>query len=266
MFKRVKRIEGWAGLYKGLMPTALSALALSSFAAVALAASPSKAGRHGAGRYSTPTEVTPFQLLGYSLVLMIISLPITVITNRSITTPHKLPWFNPIRSLRVLLTPSERRRPWIVYFTPGLFAAEVLHIVYTTLILHGVRLLVLPSLADLEPGQDLPKGFTAGRFGIYAVIVMFSTVILTPLEVMTTRLSIQRNHATSGFEAVPAEELEEDMDFAGNEEDVIGLRAEQDPYEGLIHCATSMVKEEGWGALYRAWWLTLLGGLMGAFS
>lgn len=44
------------------------------------------------------------------------------------------------------------------------------------------------------------------------------------------------------------------------------LRNEGDPYLGLVDCAKRIVAEEGYRTLYRAWWLTLLGGLGGAFA
>jgi hypothetical protein len=118
-------------------------------------------------------------------------------------------------------------------------------------------------------------------------LCLFSTAILTPLEVISTRLAIQRNHAAPEFNSVVQEvegEGEEHAEYSGAEEDVIGcaylgvssemklmhysrrLRSEGDPYLGMIDCAKRIVKEEGYRALYRAWWLTLLGPLGGAFS
>jgi hypothetical protein len=44
------------------------------------------------------------------------------------------------------------------------------------------------------------------------------------------------------------------------------LRNEDDPYLGLVDCGKRIVDEEGWMVLYRAWWLTMLGGILGAFS
>jgi hypothetical protein len=39
-----------------------------------------------------------------------------------------------------------------------------------------------------------------------------------------------------------------------------------DPYLGLIDCAKRIIDEEGWRALYRGWWLTMLFGVFGAFA
>lgn len=49
-----------------------------------------------------------------------------------------------------------------------------------------------------------------------------------PLEVLAVRLSIQRqNGGQTPVDQVPSE-------YAAKEEDVIGLRAEEEPYEGLL--------------------------------
>lgn len=122
---------------------------------------------------------------------------------------------------------------------------------------------------------------------IFLVLALASTVVLTPLEVISVRLAIQRNHAAPEFNSISQEEdgdAEEAMEYAGVDEDVIGyvlkvyrepsssefesisLRTEREPYIGLVECAKRIIDEEGWSALYRAWWLTALGCLTGAFS
>jgi len=143
--------------------------------------------------------------------------------HRSITTPHKLPYFKPIQSLRVLLTPTERRRPWIIYLTPGLLAAQVAHIGYVVLCLGPLRRLLLPPQS--KSGLPALDNFHPVRSSIYFIIVLLSTGILTPLEVIATRLAIQRNHASAEFNSVSQEEngdAEDVAEFAGAEEDVIG--------------------------------------------
>jgi hypothetical protein len=35
---------------------------------------------------------------------------------------------------------------------------------------------------------------------------------------------------------------------------------------GLVDCAKTIINEEGFKALYRAWWITLLGGLVSALA
>lgn len=56
-------------------------------------------------------------------------------------------------------------------------------------------------------------------------MVVVSTAILCPLEVIATKLAIQRNHASAEYNSVLQEEegdAEETAEYAGAEEDVIG--------------------------------------------
>ncbi|KAG1732214.1 mitochondrial carrier [Suillus paluster] len=261
MLRRVHRIEGWLGLYKGLMPSLLSSLVITFFLVIFLSDSNL---RHGT--YSAP-DAGAVGILFYSIFAMLVSLPQVIITNRAITTPHKLPYLNAIYSLRVLLTPTERRKPWILYLTPGLLAVQVAHIAYVVLGLRTIRQLLLPGLAN--PGFPNRDEISPVKATIFLVIALLSTAILTPLEVIAIRLSIQRNHAAPEFNSISQEEdgdAEEATEYAGADEDVIGLRTEREPYIGLVDCAKRIIEEEGWSALYRAWWLTTLGSLSGALS
>lgn len=127
-------------------------------------------------------------------------------------------------SLRILLTANERRRPWTLFLTPGLLASEVSSLVYIIAILHPLRRLLFPWLSQMKPGDVWPEDMSLIRVGIYVVVAIISTALLCPLEVISTRLSIQRNHASSGFDAVPQEQEvpEETLEYAAAEEDVIG--------------------------------------------
>ncbi|EPT05042.1 hypothetical protein FOMPIDRAFT_1021734 [Fomitopsis schrenkii] len=261
MLARVKRIEGWAGLYKGFMPTLLFSLVLTVFAAAVLdASSPSRTGR------IDPPATGVLGTLMFSLLSMLVSLPAAIITYRSITTPYKLPWLRPLSSLRILLTPTERKRPWVLYRTPGLLTAQVLHVAYTALLLSGIRSLLVP-----RPGST-DATFNTFKFGIYLAVEILSTALLCPLEVITTKLAVQRNHAAPEYNSVEQEveddgmEGEEYTEYAGAEEDVIGLRHEKDPYLGFVDCVKNIITEEGFGALYRAWWITLVGGVASALA
>lgn len=141
---------------------------------------------------------------------------------RSITTPYKLPFFRPLYSIRILLTPTERKRPWILYLTPGLLTAEVLHVAYTAILLSGIRSLLVP-----RQGSD-DYTFSTFKFGFYLLVEILSTAILCPLEVIITKLAIQRNHAAPEYNSVEQEVEDDGLDgeeyteYAGAEEDVIG--------------------------------------------
>ncbi|CAA7261625.1 unnamed protein product [Cyclocybe aegerita] len=259
MLLRVYRLEGWPGLYKGLMPTALSTLFISLIILLFL---DTDQPRHG--KYRAP-ETGILGTLFYSLAMLVVSLPTAVITYRSIVTPYKLPYLNPMPAVRVLLTPTERRRPWILYLTPGLMAAEVAHIFLVAVFLSPLRRLLLPSI--MKPNVTL-SDFSVVKLVIYMIVLCLSVLILTPLEVIATRLAVQRNHASPEYNSV-AQEVDGDAENVpdyGNDEDVIGLRDEGDPYTGLVECAKRIIDEEGLMALYRAWWITLLGSVGSAFA
>ncbi|KAI6040357.1 mitochondrial carrier [Pisolithus marmoratus] len=216
MLKRVYDLEVrfLPGLYKGLMPTLISSLIITGFLIVFLDDSSL---RHRA--YTAPSAGI-LGTLFYSIFAMLLSLPQTIITDRAITTPHKLPWFNAAYSCRILLTPSERRRPWIIYLTPGLLATQVAHISYVVLILRTVRRLILPELAVQSGWRDV----SFLRLSSFFVLAVASTAILTPLEVISIRLAIQRNYASAEYNSVPEEggDAEDVTEYAGANEDVIG--------------------------------------------
>jgi hypothetical protein len=150
------------------------------------------------GRYATPDAgvigqqaAVPLcrccQLIGptatffYSLFYALVSLPAMIITYRAVITPYRLPTFNPVVSLRILLTPMERARPWTLYAAPGLLVSQVLHIGYVIFILNGLGRLILAA------PEDWKDGFETWRVAVYLALSMLSTVILTPLEVVSTR-------------------------------------------------------------------------------
>jgi len=260
MMARVYRIEGVSGLYKGLMPNMLMTILVGVFVLIFFDSMVTHPG-------AAPTT-TLLGTLVFSLFQMIVSLPAVVITYRAIVTPHKLPYFQPMYSLRVLLTPTERRQPWKLYLTPGLLAAQTLHITYSVVGLRILRNILIPGLAN-GPLAAEAKDVSGFWLGIYFLVVIASAGILAPLEVMATRLAIQRNHSSAQYNSVSQEEegdAEIGAEFAGIEEDVIGLRNERDPYLGLFDCYRRMKAEEGKRALYRAWWLTMFGGLATAFA
>ncbi|KAH9028458.1 mitochondrial carrier [Lactarius deliciosus] len=256
MLSRVRRLEGWAGLMKGTVPTLLSNVVLSHFSAIFLGASLSSPRNYGI--YNSPTTKIWGTLL-YSIFSMLISLPAMIITYRSIITPYQLPYFSPLHSLRVLLTPTERRKPWVLYFSPGLLAAELLHITYAVVGLRILRHLLLPSLSHVD--NSVPQDLSPRSLTIYLAISLFSTAILCPLEVISTRLAVQRNHESAEFNSVAQEKVgdTEDLPEYSPDEDVIGPRNDTDPYLGLRDCAKKIIDEEGWRTLYRGWRLTMFG-------
>lgn len=129
-------------------------------------------------------------------------------------------------SLRVLLTPTERRRPWTIYFTPGLFAAQFLHLAYKIVFVGLLRRALIPNFSDIDESSADSLLFV--KIGIMLAVGLLSTFILCPLEVIATKLAIQRNHAAPEYNSV-SQEVEDDAvageeyaEYSGAEEDVIG--------------------------------------------
>jgi Mitochondrial carrier protein len=155
---------------------------------------------------------------------------------------------------------------------------------YGVLGLRTIRHFILPAY---HPGDEILRDYTPLRLGLYTLAAMLSTIVLCPLEVMITKLAIQRNHASSQYNSVSQEiegDAEETAVYSGTDEDVIGyltcqfllfrsltkilfrLRHERDPYLGFMDCAKRIVDEEGFQALYRAWWITMIVCVATAFS
>src|SRR5258706_4388685 len=128
--------------------------------------------------------------------------PLLNVRLSAITTPHKLPWFAPLRSLQTLLTPTEFYKPWKIYLAPGLIPARMIHVLWLVIVQRTVRSLLLPGLDPLHgsgSGDDKPGSekwynplSNVNTFALiaYIIFVVLSAIfILTPLDVMTTRLT-----------------------------------------------------------------------------
>ncbi|KAF5384227.1 hypothetical protein D9615_003440 [Tricholomella constricta] len=248
MLKRVYRMEGWAGLYKGTMPVAFVGVFFSLVAVVHMMI-------YGRG----VTDVGPLVLFAFSIASMLISLPFSILTYRAMTTPYKLPYFGLRQSLRVLLTPAERARPWILYLTPGLLITNLLITALSSLVLTPLQRLLLPQIPRTR--DDIDNIFIL-RASIYFILLVLGTSVLVPLQVMMMRLALQRNHERP--EGVVS--AREHLAVYAPEEDVIGLRDEADPYLSLVDCAKRMVAEEGYGTMFRAWWITFIPLLMAGIA
>jgi hypothetical protein len=194
----------------------------------------------------------------FTVVLTLFTLPATVIVNRSIITPYRLPR-SPKAALRILLSPSELEKPYQLYLTPGLLAVTFTHAFFVTIIARGIRHLVM---GEPDAG-DAWNTVSALRFILFALYQAIATGWLTPLEVIATRLSVQPNTAAGDhYTAVgTGEEMPEGVEYCGSGEDVIGLRPTTEPYEGALDCARKVIEEEGASSLYRGWLWTGLGNV-----
>ncbi|EUC61592.1 carrier protein [Rhizoctonia solani AG-3 Rhs1AP] len=253
---RTYRLEGWPGFYKGFMPAFVSTVLYTLWAILTIPQHPQYIPR--CSMHAPATDISRALLYGFGT--LVVSIPYEILFNRAVCTPHRLPWFKPMQALRIILTPYEIRKPWMLYFTPGLLHYSKSH----------CQLLIMSQLRNLSSpigsGEQnwRTKFLSRSQIEILFLFIICSTVILCPLEVFATRLSIQRNQ--SKVHPTTDNTVEPPVEYIGEEEDVITLRSEEDPYTGLVDCAQRMVREEGVGSVFRAWWLTMIGVTLGAFS
>lgn len=102
--------------------------------------------------------------------------------------------------------------------------SEVTRLLYVILFMHPLRVLILPSAIDEEQGSAR-QPFSIARLSLYLGLAFVSTLIICPLEVISTRLSLQRNHSSFGYSSAAQDEDVEIHDsavYAAAEEDVIG--------------------------------------------
>lgn len=269
MLRRIHRLEGWPGFYKGFMPAFVSTLLLTLWAVLTIPG-------HAKYRPRSQTHIPATGILRsllYGTGALIVGIPYEILFNRAVCTPHRLPWFKPMEALRIILTPYERRKPWVLYLTPGLLAARMSILVWVVCVARVVRAMLLPSLAnglssahDEDDQNRMTKFLNLTNLTIFTLFSISSTALLCPLEVLSTRLSVQRNHPTTDADCAIDGLADPAAEYIGEEEDVIALRSEEDPYTGLGDCVRRMVDEEGVGSLFRAWWLTMIAVTLGGFA
>ncbi|BEI86265.1 hypothetical protein CcaverHIS002_0605520 [Cutaneotrichosporon cavernicola] len=247
--KRTYRLEGWYGLYKGAFPMLGFTMVVSILAVIFVGAS---AVRGPKGTYTIPKNGGVGMAL-FGMVLIVVTLPMTIVINRAIITPYRLP-LNARESLRILLSDHERSSPLALFLTPGLLAVVALKSVATAIIAGMLRLALVGNEKKIE---KIPI------WGLIAFVLfqIVSVAWLCPLEVIMTKLSVQPNLGSEISVEDPEGDVPEGLRFAGQGEDVVGLRPTTDPYVGLVDAVRKIMDEEGWQALYRGWIWTMLGAV-----
>ncbi|TDL21110.1 hypothetical protein BD410DRAFT_790164 [Rickenella mellea] len=177
--------EGLSGMYKGLMPTLLQRLPTKLVYANFIT-------RDQAYRYPMLFFHNPLRTMIYILIRAVFVLPAIVLTDRSMTTRADLPWFAPKHALNVLISPSERKRPWTLY-KPSLVLS------YITVLLYSVYILE-PTTDAIETIQHHTFGPVIGPIHIIPKILwigshilfrLASAAVLCSLDVIITRMSVQ---------------------------------------------------------------------------
>ncbi|KAJ7291764.1 hypothetical protein C8J57DRAFT_1273900 [Mycena rebaudengoi] len=257
MIKRVYKLEGWTGFYKGIMPSLLTSLMamvvtmpLGVFIAIErMPGGPNIIGHMGPGHVGIVFWILSATL---SVLLELIFLPMQIITNRAITTPHKLNPFAPKVALRVLLSPAEFAAPAKLYLAPGVFFVQVL------LALARPALSILTQFTFLRMGRGLPG---VSEISVELAVLLVIAVLLTPLQVMSARLTLQRRG--EDVQALPtAVDPDAPPPYAITEEVMQFRTQDYAPYTSLYDCGKQIIREEGWRVLFRAWWVSFLGLLI----
>lgn len=130
-----------------------------------------------------------------------------MLIRRSIVATRKLDLFKPKESLRYLLSDHEREKPWAIYQIPGLLPALVINVFINIKIIRPLHYLIFP----VNHPEDISVTETCLRLACILLVTALGTAVLTPLEVITTRLALQRNH---GSRDVPLEEDTEGAKFS----------------------------------------------------
>lgn len=248
--RRVKSLEGWFGVYRGVYALILTG-AVVNILLLAVWGILSLIG----GRVAVwaPLVVLPFAV--------VLSVPVVILVNRAIVTPYRTP-STPWGALRTLLTPYERSRPWVLFKIPGLLATLVLVSAWEMVL----RVLVAPGV--LPDNQNL-------RIALGVTLPIISTAWLVPLKVLVMKISVQENRE---YHAPPADDAEAtadaDVDTEAQRPDVAALEplriADEEVvalrpgphYRGVFDAVRTIITEEGKGALYRGWGWTLLGNCL----
>ncbi|KAJ7170828.1 hypothetical protein C8R43DRAFT_981230 [Mycena crocata] len=176
MTKRVWRQQGVEGLTRGSMPTILAATVFWPLMWFKMYISPSPSKFDG-------LVSSLFSALLYTILM--------VTTYRTIMTPRKLDILNAREALHVVFSAHERKKPWAIFQIPGLLPAILINL-FIQFILAPLRDIILPW----ETQRNGSTEEYVIRTACLALLVLLSTVITAPLEVITTRLALQRNYGS----------------------------------------------------------------------
>ena len=117
------------------------------------------------------------------------------------TTPEQLPSLSLRRALDALLSPKERRQPYRIFMIPGLLAACTLWILYILGTIAARHFFIIKQLPQTAENWEDFKPFIVFVVGAIVFSLVLNVLVLTPLEVMIVRLSIQTKANEYGSQA-----------------------------------------------------------------
>ncbi|KAG6851116.1 hypothetical protein H0H93_000996 [Arthromyces matolae] len=186
---------------------------------------------------------------------------------RSISTRYKLEIFGTSikDGVNALFTPWERTKPYKIV-SPALLATLLHQIVLQIFAFHPLR-----EMLDTNKTHEIESVRILKAAGILGLLII-DTLICTPLDVIVTRLAVQTNQnallcttddSVDNTTDIPHDEksttLTPELELPVDTAAVTYRGGNLEPYIHGYDCAKKIVNEEGWGVLYRGWFITFLG-------
>ncbi|KAI5118642.1 hypothetical protein M0805_000018 [Coniferiporia weirii] len=206
---------------------------------------------------------------------------------------------HPLRALCALSTPAERARPWAVLASPQLRGALLAHLLRALYIALVERPLVKLIVGDPQHGNASPQEIAFYISLMLALRVLSTLLIapIEVAAARLCVVHPAQESSWTGEVAVGSEANEEakvpDVEIAADDmgKDLVAVpfkdnieevetevkpaqpskstdptrplprafRLRHEPYAGLVPCIREVFAEEGLGALYRGWWMTVFG-------
>ncbi|KAK7015479.1 hypothetical protein VNI00_019136 [Paramarasmius palmivorus] len=188
LMRRVRQIEGlWGMLLKGLVPRILEWILITVpiilYAHLATHLGPYDITKPQLVLYITCPDYRVQDTVLLFIISILVGLPFHVLVVRATTTKYVLSYCRPTLSLKLLLSPTERRHPWTLYTIPGLFLGFILQIAVPLGLTNLSGRLMYPHLGmKSNSAMDILLAQLAVTIG--------AKLLCVPLYVANTRLAM----------------------------------------------------------------------------
>jgi len=274
-FGRIKRLEGWNGLYRGTVWSILSInVALLIFVVISIIVILS-------GKFSLGTKYVSINP-EIDFLSLLVEFPLTVIQLRAIVHPAKLNWFNMRDSLKKVMSETEYLRPWRLYKIPGAFLTAFLRRLFIGPCTKLIKWILIPGdiFMSNDPDESDPIFSWLRLLEVVPFVGWFVVLvsIITMLDCIFVRLVTQRSEKSYWEKNQTNEMQASDIETLRNKEPIVSLRpcfGEEhpgwnyfnspylEPYKGILDCSRKMRDEEGWDSLRRAALFSMVSCLAG---
>jgi hypothetical protein len=142
--------------------------------------------------------------------------------SRVIVSPHKIRLSAPKEMFHLIFTEYERRNPLRLFQYSGIIMPFILSICLDVLVIQKLRDLIGPVDAPFNPPEDIqpseaykvilyPKWPELGKIALLLLMLAFFTLILSPVDVIVTRLAIQPVHGPSSLISTEERDIEKNF-------------------------------------------------------